>query len=91
MEEQKGSGAAGVGRTRDPRAALGTGSSAPPGEALEAALPRVETRLGEEVTACSDPAYFTPKLPLISHESCHPFQGKVATDFTPKLPPPAGG
>ena len=23
-------------------------------------------------------AYFTPKLPLISPESCHPFQGKVA-------------
>ena len=32
-----------------------------------------------------------PKLPLISPESCHPFQGKGATDFIPKLPPPAGG
>jgi YD repeat-containing protein len=33
-------------------------------------------------------AYFTPKLPLISLESCHPFQGKSATDFTRILPPP---
>jgi len=32
-------------------------------------------------------AYFTPKLPLISHQPCHPFQGKAATDFTPILPP----
>jgi hypothetical protein len=41
--------------------------------------------------ALIETAYFTPKLPLISPESCHPFQGKGATDFTPKLPPPAGG
>ena len=32
-------------------------------------------------------AYSRAKLPLIPGESCHPFQGKVATHSRAKLPP----